>query len=221
MNSNIRNIILVIIFSSNFISAQLPQAIQKEASSIYLSLSNHEKINLNSFKGLYKTLNTEITTDSLENTYSVSEELYSELKNSLYDIRNTADNVSTDSNLVLFNDWYLKYGNTFYEYLKKQFFSIEKPKVLFFSASVSCACTIEMCRNQLKDILEFVKNNNDGYFYWIVDSYEHNELQIRYDTYFTPSVILFNSKNEIKYKIEYDENMISKLKDFTMKKENL
>ncbi len=221
MISNIRNIILVIIFSTTYISAQLPQLIQKEASAFFLSLSNNEKSYPDRFEDLYKTLNSEISKDSLENIYLTSAELYSELKNNLYEIKNTADNISSDSALVLFNNWYLKFENTFYKYFKEQFYFIKKPKIIFFSASVSCACTMEMCRNQLKDILEFVKNSNDNYFYWVVDSYENNELQIKYDTYFTPSVILFNSKNEIKYKIEYDENMISKLKKFTTGKGNL
>jgi len=71
-----------------------------------------------------------------------------------------------------------------------------------------------MCKNQTIDILKFVKENNNKYDYWIVDSYENNELQIKYDALFAPAVIVFDSKNEVLKKIEYEENMIDQLKYF-------
>lgn len=221
MISNLRNILLLITFGASCISAQLPQTIQKEASVIFLSLTNQEKINQNNFTQLYESLNSEISKDEIEKTYLASMESYADLKNNLFEITNTIKNVNADSALILFNNWYLKFGNTFYNYLKKEFYSTDKPKIILFSASVSCVCTLEMCRNQLINILQFANNNKGKYFYWVIDSYENNELQIKYDTYFTPSVILFNSKNEVKYKIEYDEEMISKLKKFTMENKKL
>ena len=68
-----------------------------------------------------------------------------------------------------------------------------------------------MCKNQLIDILNFVKENNGEYDYWIVDSYEHNELQLKYLTYFAPSVLVLDKNNEVLYKIEYEEKMIEQL----------
>ncbi|MBK6912585.1 MAG: hypothetical protein IPH11_02500 [Ignavibacteriales bacterium] len=54
-------------------------------------------------------------------------------------------------------------------------------------------------------------NNLD---YWIVDSYEHNELQLKYETFFAPSVLVLNKNNELLYKIEYDEKMLEHLTMF-------
>ena len=71
-----------------------------------------------------------------------------------------------------------------------------------------------MCKNQLVDILKFVKENGNKYYFWTVDSYENGELQITYDAYFSPSVIVFDSDNKVLQKIEYDENMISKLNNY-------
>ena len=77
---------------------------------------------------------------------------------------------------------------------------------------MSCQCTLEMCKKQTIEILNLAKENNLDY--WIIDSYEHNELQIKYETLFAPSLIIFDGKNKVLYKIEYQENMIEKLTDY-------
>jgi hypothetical protein len=74
-----------------------------------------------------------------------------------------------------------------------------------------------MCKNQAIDIINFVSENNDEYDYWIVDSYEHNELQISYETFFTPSVLVLDKKNEIIMNIEYENDMIKKLTGYLKK----
>jgi spermidine synthase len=71
-----------------------------------------------------------------------------------------------------------------------------------------------MSREQTVDVLQFVKSNNDDYDYWIIDSYWYNDLQIKYETLFSPSVIVFNGNNEVLNKIEYEEKMISLLSDY-------
>ncbi|MFZ1798866.1 MAG: hypothetical protein WAU24_03300, partial [Chitinophagaceae bacterium] len=114
--------------------------------------------------------------------------------------------------LVLFNQWYLDLSNTFYNYADEKFFSSNKVKILFFSASMSCQCTLEMCKKQTIEILTLVKEKNLDY--WIVDSYEHNDLQIKYETFFAPSLIVFDSDNKVLHKIEYDEKMLEHLTMF-------
>jgi hypothetical protein len=69
-----------------------------------------------------------------------------------------------------------------------------------------------MCRKQTNDLIKFARQN--GYDFWIVDSYENNQLQIEYETLFSPSLIVFDSNNKVIYKIEYDENMIIKLAEY-------
>ena len=39
-------------------------------------------------------------------------------------------------------------------------------------------------------------------------------LQIEYETLFAPSVIVFNGNNQVLYKIEYEEKMLSLLSDY-------
>jgi len=125
--------------------------------------------------------------------------------------------IDADSSLVLFTDWYLHLHRTFYAYNKKNFFNSSKTKILFFTTSISCRCTMEMCRNQLIEILSLKNENRDAYSFLVVDSYWNNDLQIKYETYFAPSVLVFNSSNELLSLIEYDEKMSEKL-NYTLKK---
>jgi hypothetical protein len=71
-----------------------------------------------------------------------------------------------------------------------------------------------MSRNQTVELLKYVAENNDKYDYWIIDSYWYNELQIEYETLFAPSIIVFNVNNEVLYKIEYDEKMLTQLTNY-------
>ncbi len=203
-----------IFIEASLIFAQLPHQIEKEAANMLLAFSVQDTIIQKDFDNLNALIDSKISNNELENNYSVSPKNYDSLKNQLSKIEFAIKTVPSDSGLVLFNSWYLQFCNTFYKNLERQFFSSKKIKILFFSASVSCYCTLEMCKNQLIDILKFVKENKEKYDYWVVDSYENGDLQIKYETYFSPSVIVFDSNNKLLQKIEYDEKMISKLKNY-------
>jgi hypothetical protein len=199
--------------------AQLPQQIEKETKDLLLGFSTPDTVQIN-FENLNSIINSEIDSENFEKDYFTSLQVYDSLKSQLSGMEIIINNVPRDSGLVIFNQWYLQFCKTFYNYFKPQFFSLKKIKILFFSTSVSCHCTLEMCKNQLIDILKFVKDSNNKYYLWTVDSYENWELQIKYDTYFSPSVIVFNSDNTVLQKIEYDENMISELNNYLATKDN-
>jgi len=195
-------VVLFIILSSGFLNAQLYESLEKEAVDVLLSLAAGTSVAKDDIANLKEILHSDpsVISDSLINHLIIFE---SELTN-----------VSTDSALVLFNQWYLHLSNTFYEYNKAKFFSSTKKKIILFSTSMSCYCTLEMARNQTIDIIKFVKENYVEYDCWIIDSFEHNELQIEYMTLFAPSVIVFNADNQVLYKIEYEEKMIVQLTDY-------
>jgi hypothetical protein len=199
--------------------AQLAQQIEKEAKDLLLGFSSPDTVQID-FENLNSIINSKIDSENFEKDYFTSLPIYDSLKSQLFGMEIIINNVPRDSGLVIFNQWYLQFCNTFYKYLKQQFFSSEQIKILFYSASVSCHCTLEMCKNQLIDILKFVKENNNEYYFWTVDSYENGDLQIKYETYFSPSVIVFDSNNTVLQKIEYDENMISKLDNYLTSKGN-
>lgn len=76
-----------------------------------------------------------------------------------------------------------------------------------------------MCKNQTIEILNLAREKK--FDYWIVDSFEHNELQIKHETLFAPSLLLFNGNNEVVYKIEYEEKMLEMLLAYLNSKDKL
>jgi len=189
--------------------AQFYENLRESADDYLVALSKKDSIKEEKFTKLKNLLFTKAEDETIRNLYNLSYNQLDSLKNEFTEYEKAKNEISDDSAFVLFNYWYLQLSNTFYNYAEEKFFSSEKVKILLFSASVSCACTLEMCRKQTIDLINFA--NQNGYDYWIVDSYENNQLQIEYQTLFSPSVIVFNGKNEALYKIEYDENMIDKL----------
>ncbi len=137
---------------------------------------------------------------------------FDSLATHLLEYDNDRADIDADSSLVLFIDWYLHLQRTIYSYNKQNFFNSSKTKILLFTTSISCHCTMEMCRKQLIEILS-LKSENDAYSFLIVDSYWNNDLQIKYETYFAPSVLVFDSSNKLLSLIEYDEKMSEKLND--------
>jgi hypothetical protein len=126
--------------------------------------------------------------------------------------------------MTLFNHWYLHFSNVFYQYRKAGFFSSDKIKILFFSTSMSCYCTLQMCKNQLLDIVNFVSRATGcpssgtrkiirDYELLVLDVFMNNELQKEYDTPFLPAVVVLDKNNKVLFKIEYEEKMIEELKD--------
>ncbi|MGB9664057.1 MAG: hypothetical protein ACPL25_03925 [Ignavibacteria bacterium] len=202
--------ILFIIFISSLAYPQYYDKLKESADNYLISLSansSDQKEFTNLRENLFRTVDKE-----LSKIYQTTEKDLDSLKNHFKEYESVLKNISEDSALVLFNQWYLHFSNTFYNYAEEKFFSSDKVKLLLFSASVSCACTLEMCRKQTADLINFAKQN--GYDFWIVDSYENNQLQIEYETLFAPSVIVFDGNNKVLHKIEYDENMLTKLSKY-------
>jgi hypothetical protein len=205
-------VVLVVIAVSVNTSAQVFESIEKAAAHYFINLSNKSSDAGNDLIKLRNLLFQSYDKFEFESKYQTSINQFDTLKNHFNEYENTIRNVSSDSALVLFNQWYLHLSNTYYNYAVEKFFSSDNNKILFFSASVSCHCTLEMCKKQTIEILNLAKEKSLDY--WIIDSYEHNELQIRYETLFAPSLIIFDGKNKALHKIEYQENMTAILSDY-------
>lgn len=208
-------VVLLVITVSVNTSSQVFESIEKAAAQYFISLSNKNLVTDNDLLRLKNLLFQSYDKVDFESKYQISINQFDILKNHFNEYESTIKNISKDSTLVLFNQWYLHFSNTFYNYADEKFFFSYKTKLLLFSASMSCHCTLEMCKKQTIEILNLAKEKNLDY--WIVDSYEHNELQIKYETLFAPSAIIFDKLNNILLKIEYDENMISKVNQFIRK----
>jgi len=208
----IQLVVLVLITVSVNAYSQVYESIEKAAAQYFINLSNQDSDADNDLIKLKNLLFQNYETIELESKYQTSVNDIDSLKNHFNEYESKTKNISKDSALVLFNQWYLHFSNLFYNYADEKFFSSNKIKLLFFSASMSCQCTLEMCKKQTIEILNLAKVKNLDY--WIIDSYEHNELQIKYETLFAPSLILFDGNNNVLLKIEYDENLLHKLSEF-------
>jgi len=206
-----RLLVFVLLALSINIYSQICESIEKNAAQYFISLSNKDSETDNDLFKLKEILFKNYDKAELESKYQTSISDFDSLKNHFNEYESIIKNISKDSALVLFNQWYLHLSNTFYKYANEKFFSSSKTKILFFSASMSCYCTLEMCKKQTIEIFNLTKEENLDY--WIVDSYEHNDLQIKYETLFAPSVILFDKSNNVLNKIEYDENLLPKLSE--------
>lgn len=204
--------VFVLVVSSTNLFAQFYEAIEKNAVNYFTSLADDNSKSEIEFEKLKTALYSDIDKETIEKTYQVSKHGLDSLKNHFDEYESSIKSISSDSALVLFNQWYLHFSNTFYNYADEKFFSSNKTKILFFSASMSCQCTLEMCRMQALEILTIAKEKNLEY--WIVDSYEHNELQIKFETFFAPSLIVFDGDNEVMKKMEYDEKLITQLTNY-------
>ena len=212
MTLNFKLVALVFIVVSINIYSQIYESIEKAAAQYFINLSSKSSDADNDLIKLKGLLFQNYDTVEFESKYQTSINQFDSFKNHFNEYEATIKNISKDSALVIFNQWYLHFSNLFYYYADEKFFSSNKTKLLFFSTSMSCHCTLEMCKKQTIEILNLAKEKNLDY--WIIDSYEHNELQIKYETLFAPSLIIFDGKNKALYKIEYQENMIEKLTDY-------
>lgn len=206
--------LIALIFCAGFSKTQYFESVEREAERILISLSDGTSLYSSEITGL-KNLLDSIIDDKLFTSYTnVNQRSIDSLKNHLNEFESEAKNIPTDSAFVLFNDWYLHFQNIFYDYSKLKFFSSTKTKILLFSTSMSCYCTLKMSREQTVELLKFISKNNGQYDYWIIDSFLYNELQIEHLTLFAPSVIVFNGNNEVLCKIEYEEKMLAQLTDY-------
>ena len=206
---------LVFLFGCSTITGQNYQSLEKKSADVLKKNKKNDSGYKTTIEELKSVLFEDIDGEILEGTYLITPAAFDSLKYHFSQFQKESENISPDSSLVLFNNWYLHLQNLFYDYNKEKFFSSNKTKILFFSASMSCQCTLEMCRKQTIEILKLAKEKNLDY--WIVDSYEHNDLQIKYETFFAPSLVLFDGNNNVLTKIEYDENMIAQLDNYLKK----
>ena len=210
----ITSALIILLLNSGIANTRYFESVEKEAERILILLSDSISINSTELNDLKNLLYSDMDKDFSDLTSVSSQQSIDSLVNHLSEFESELKNISTDSAFVLFNDWFLHFQNIFYEYSNKKFFSSPKTKILLFSTSMSCYCTLKMSRNQTVELLKFIAENGNNYDYWIIDSYWHNELQIDYETLFAPSVLVFDGNNQVMHKIEYDEKMLSLLNDY-------
>ena len=207
-------IFFLVLFNAVHLYSQTPDEIELKAEAIILSMADDNIFPENDFLEL-KTLLFSNTEGEFWDTNSNPESAaINELIKHFLNIETNKIDASTDSALILFVDWYLHLQRIFYYPNREIFFSSTNPKIIFFSTSVSCHCTLEMCKKQLIDVLKLKRERSSEYTFLIVDAFGNNELQKEYKALFVPSVVVLDDENRLQLKIEYKENMIDSLMQY-------
>ncbi len=214
-------VLLSVLFYQALLFSQQLNEIENKAENIILSLSVDKIFPEKEFSDLKNLLSEKIDDTILETKYYSTLASFDSLEQHLNEFEIEKSNITTDSALTLFVDWYLHIQRTFYSYNRQNFFNSQKTKFLFFSTSMSCHCTLEMCKKQLVEILKLKSELSDSYSFLVVDSYWNNDLQLKYETFFAPSVLVFNQTNELILKIEYEDKMIEQLEVFLSGREKI
>ncbi len=109
---------------------------------------------------------------------------------------------------VVNNKFNSLFGNYFFDELDKS----SKKKVILFSTSMSCECTLEMCYKHEAEIQKIQKEKPDLFDYAVVDCFTNYDLQSKYEVGFIPVVVICNSKNNEVKRFMREENLYDKIK---------
>ncbi len=105
------------------------------------------------------------------------------------------------------------FGNYFLDELKNS----SKKKIIVFSTSMSCECTLEMCYKQEAEIQKLQKENPVLYDYAVVDCFTNFDLQSKYEVGFIPVVLVLDEKNREIKRFVREENLLPQLKNLLTK----
>lgn len=111
----------------------------------------------------------------------------------------------------VFRDVNNGFNSHFGNYLLDELQNSPKKKIILFSTSVSCECTLEMCYKQEAEIQKLLKENPNMFDYAVVDCFTNFDLQSKYEIGFIPTVIVLSSKNKEVKRIVREEHEIEKI----------
>ncbi len=104
---------------------------------------------------------------------------------------------------VVNNEFNSLLGNYFLDELKKT----SNKKIIVFSTSISCECTLELCYKQEAEIQKLEKENPDLFDYAVIDAWVNTELQREYNVGFIPTILILDSKNKELKRFVREENV--------------
>jgi hypothetical protein len=139
--------------------------------------------------------------ENLLNSFYADEESKFETSEIITEFEIFLDSLNQVENVDLLKKVFRTVNNKFnalsYKYFYEKAVNSSKQKILVFSTSMSCECTLEMCYQQEAEVQKFCKENN--YDYAVIDSWEDFEIQQKYKVSFVPTAIFLDSNNtEIK-----------------------
>jgi hypothetical protein len=121
------------------------------------------------------------------------------------------DNPEVDTLKKVFRVVNNKFNSLFGNYLLDELKKSSKKKIILFSTSISCECTLEMCYKQEAEIQKLQNENPNLFDYAVMDCFTNFDLQSKYEIGFIPTVIVLNSKNKEVKRIVIEELEIEKI----------
>ncbi|MDP2303211.1 MAG: hypothetical protein Q8N03_12400 [Ignavibacteria bacterium] len=88
-----------------------------------------------------------------------------------------------------------------------------KQKIIVFSTSMSCECTLDMCYEQEVVVQNLLEDKNLNTDYVVIDCFSNTELQAEYQVGFIPTVLILDSANKEVKSFVRDENLLVNLSE--------
>ena len=183
--------------------AQPATELAGKVNDIYLNSFNNESIKPDNIREIQSVLNRIAASDSILSVLQLDKKNISDLINEFSLFENA--NQHTDSTLKTFYPVYLHFVSAFRQYYKGQFIYSARKKILFFTSSVSCECTVTMCQQQLAAVLRFIQQHNGQYELILEDTWSSSYFKDKFKAGFVPTVIVVDEQNkEIKRFVRED-----------------
>ena len=103
-------------------------------------------------------------------------------------------------------------------YLLDELNNSSKKKIIIFSTSMSCECTLELCYKNEAEVQKLGKENPGLFDYAVVDCLTNFDLQSKYEVGFIPVVLVLDEKNKEIKRFVREENLYSKLNEYLLGK---
>jgi hypothetical protein len=107
-----------------------------------------------------------------------------------------------------------EFNSLFGNYLLNELINSTKKKIIIFSTSMSCECTLEMCYKQEAEIQKIQKENSDLFDYAVVDCFTNFNLQSKYEIGFIPVALVLDENGKEVKRFVREENLQSELSKY-------
>ena len=121
--------------------------------------------------------------------------------------------LTVDSLRTIFREIAESFEYTFCDYFHAQASMSHVKKVLLFSVSISCECTLKMCGEHLDALYALKRHYGNKVSILVVDTFHNTDLKDRYKIEFSPTLVVLDENNNEVKRFVRDELNTGKLAD--------
>ena len=119
--------------------------------------------------------------------------------------------LTTDSLRAIFRKIAESFEYTFCDYFHAQAGMSHVKKVLLFSVSISCECTLKMCGEHLDALYALKRHYGNKVSILAVDTFHNTDLKDRYKIEFSPTLVVLDGNNNEVQRFVREERIAQKL----------